>query len=378
MIYLYLNFIFIFFAIFEFLKKNTLFLKIGVLIFILFSALRYQTGLDWLMYSSYYKLNITELIYKGNTGLGYIYLNAIFKKLNFDYYGMQFMISIFTGWIIYKFYKRNSNYPMLSLFIYFNMYYLRYNMGLQKQILAIAFCLIAYNNYFNNKMIKAAIFFLIALTFHFSSIIFLLIFLFEKLRITRKIQILIVLFFIIAIVVLRLNIANFILEKLLIIVKIFNLEFIARKIITYLGHDYYSREAIIGKNLIIRIWLIFILMFLKKPQNKKERFIYYGATLYIILACISLNFYILDRLVVYFGIFAIVLFGNFIDIVKNQQQKFLIILLLSLYFSYSSIYLSLFQEGTRHYLRFVPYYNIITKETSIERLKAELGELGEE
>ncbi|RHF64286.1 EpsG family protein [Fusobacterium mortiferum] len=378
MIYLYLNFIFIFFIIFEFFKRKTLFLKVGVIIFLLFSALRYQTGLDWLMYNNYYNLNISDVISRGNTGMAYIYMMDIFKKLNFEYYGMQFVISIFTGGVIYKFYKKNSKYPMLCLFIYYNMYYLRYNMGLQKQILAISLCLIAYDSYFHNKMKKAIIFFILALNFHFSSIIFLLMFLFEKLRITRKTQIIIMTFFIMSIVILRINIANLILEKFLIITKLINLEFINNKIVTYFGHEYYSKEAIIGKNLIIRIFLIFSFILLKKPINKNERFIYYGATLYIILSCISLNFYILDRLVVYFGIFAIILFANFIDITKDKQQRFIILIFLSLYFSYSSIYLSLFQKGTRHYLRFVPYYNIITRETSIERLKAELGELGEE
>ena len=227
-------------------------------------------------------------------------------------------------------------------------------------------------------VVLSLIFFILALNFHFSSIIFLLMFLFEKLRITRKTQIIIMTFFIMSIVILRINIANLILEKFLIITKLINLEFINNKIVTYFGHEYYSKEAIIGKNLIIRIFLIFSFILLKKPINKNERFIYYGATLYIILSCISLNFYILDRLVVYFGIFAIILFANFIDITKDKQQRFIILIFLSLYFSYSSIYLSLFQKGTRHYLRFVPYYNIITRETSIERLKAELGELGEE
>ena len=135
MIYLYLNFIFIFFIIFEFFKRKTLFLKVGVIIFLLFSALRYQTGLDWLMYNNYYNLNISDVISRENTGMAYIYMMDIFKKLNFEYYGMQFVISIFTGGVIYKFYKKNSIIYLLYFFkgekseegyfvynVYYNLY----------------------------------------------------------------------------------------------------------------------------------------------------------------------------------------------------------------------------------------------------------------
>ncbi|MGY0393729.1 EpsG family protein [Fusobacterium sp. SYSU M8A802] len=346
-----------------------------MLLFCLFAALRYQTGLDWIMYNTYYTLKLDEVIKRGNTDKGFIYLMQFFKSINFEYYLFQFFISIFTGYTIYKFYKKYSKNPILCLLIYYNMYYLRYNMGLQKQIIALSFCIICFNYYILGKKIKSLLFYILALNFHFSSIVFCVVFLIDVININKKIQILFISGFLIAMGLFRINIVNILLKQAIIITSKLNLFYLTSKINSYLGDQWYGRESTIGKNLIITSFLIISYLLLKKGENDIDKKICVLSMFYVIFSCISLNFHVLDRFVIYFGIFAIILFSNILDLFKKRQQKLIVLLLLSIYFSYSTIYLVFLQKETRHYQRFIPYYNILTRENSLERWRAELGEI---
>lgn len=376
MIYLLVNFIFLFLSLLDF-KRKKIIIYIGVLIFIFFSALRYQTGLDWLMYKSYYELTYEEIIKKGNTDIGYNWFMQIFKKMKFSYYGMQFVISIFTATVIYRFYKKYSEYPMFCLLLYFNMYYLRYNMGLQKQMLALTFCLLAFERISENKKKIGVVLYILAILFHFSSLIFFPIFFLRNRTMNLKLLIYIMTFIIIVVGIFKINITESLLKMLLEIFKHFNLNYYSKKILDYLYDEYYARKAVMGKNLIIRIFIVYLIYFFRKPKSKREKFLYTMGIIYVISSCISLNMHILDRFEIYFGVFSIIYFSYFIEIVAKKKQRVILMLLLGLYFSQGTITLVYFQKNTRHYMRFIPYYNILTKEKSEIRKRAELGEIGE-
>ena len=353
MFYFNLNFLFWILSLFQLLKKNKLLINIGCLIFILVSGMRYKTGLDWLMYIEYFSLSMNEIIKKGNTDIGYIYLCELFKICGISYFGMQFLISCFVGIITFKFYTRYSKYSLFYIFIYFNMYYLRYNMGLQKQIIAVSFCMLSFHYLQQNKILKSLFCYAIAISFHFSALVFVLLYLLKKINI--RVQIIVVVTIFITIVILKINLINTILKALLFLFDILKLDFFGNKILSYLGNEYYGRESVIGKNLIIRIILIFILLFFKK--NKEKNIILSMTNCYIFFSCLSLNFHVLDRLQIYFGIFAIISFSEIIELIKLKNLKILIYFLLSCYFSQSTLNLTFFQERTRHYKRFIPYCN---------------------
>lgn len=372
MFYLYLSIFHLIISFLEFFKKKKLLFFLSIIVFICISGLRYKTGIDWISYTEYYNKSYLEIIQRNDIDFGYVLLMTLFKTLKLDYYFMQFFISIFVSFCLYLFYIKNSNYPLFCIYIYINLYYLRYNMGLERQAMALALCLIAYE--FNkNKHNNLTLFcFIISMLFHFSAIIFFLIFyLYKFIKIKLKIQIILILLFLIF-NIFKIDVINIMLQVFLFFSEKLQLNFIANKIIYYISNEYYSNNVGLTKTFIAQFLVILIVFIFRKPKTVNEEKIYFFTTIYILITFLSSTFYVLDRLQSYFGIFAIVLTGYVFDLFKKNIVVFLCF---GIYFLCPMINFALHKE-TRHYMRYVPYYNIFYKVEDVKRWKAEIGLVG--
>lgn len=375
MIYILLMILLFWLSHIEQIKKDRFCKFIFLGIFFSLSAFRYKTGLDWIGYVESF-----DLISKGNFDnimnfdIGYVYLMKIFNLFHLDYYCMQIFISLLCVISIFIFFYDNSEYPLFCLAVYFSTYYLRYSMGVQRQAIALSFCLFSFYYYKRNKTKSYLIFWIIAISFHFSAITFFIVYLERYFNINYKKQIFIILIIIFFLGILRINIINIGLNFLEHLFKILNLDFISDKISDYSKDKYYSGSTPLRKILIFKTLIILFIYLFYKTKDKSMNYLCLLTTTYITSAYLSLQFNIFDRLEVYFGIFAIVLFSYIFDIFKFKRDKFIISFLLCLCFIYPNINL-LPHKKTRYYFRYIPYYHIFNKKDDIQRLKAELGEI---
>lgn len=377
MIYILILVLFSIISFFDYIKTNkiakSILTLIGGSIFLFFSAFRYKTGMDWHTYLNEY--NNLEIINRSYTSLGYLELEKIGNSLAIDYFIFQAIISIFAGVIILRFYEKNSKYTWTAITLYYSLFYLTYNMAVQKQMLAMSFCMLAFDCWDKSKK-KSYIYLGIAVIFHFSSIIMVIVGIInfctlkiqKKFKYSTKINIV----FISLLILMNVNL----IENVLDIILKLDLPVISQKIGAYRSIDYYSKE--VKPSLILWIYLFgelflgYIIFRKRYPRDKKEKNIYKFTIGYFFIKILSLKMYILYRFISYFGIFYCIFLANFLDIIKPKKIIFIIQIILYLYLSASFLSVMLTKEERRHKM-YNPYYNIFNRIESEERLKAELG-----
>lgn len=352
-------------------KKNykTFLILTGEFIFLFISAFRYKTGMDW--YNYLFEYNNLKTVNKVFSSFGYIFIEKIGNFFKIEYFTFQAIISLFAGIVIIIFYQKNSKYFWSSITIYYLLFYLDYNMALQKQLLAITFSILAFDSLEKSK-IKYFIYSLISLFFHFSAVVFILgtfITYFLK-KINYKI--LINTSFIVFLILLKVDILKIIFD-LIIYLK---LPILSQRIAAYSSIEYYSRAVnpslLLTFYYILEFSLAYFIFIKRRPESKKDIFIYSYTLLYLLFKILSIKMYILYRLISYFGIFYCIFLTNFLDIIKKKEIK--IIAKFSLYLFIGASFFSVMTTQTeRRHKQYNPYYSIFKRVDTLERLKAELG-----
>lgn len=139
-------------------------------------------------------------IFKSIANVGYLdYIEPLWNAINLlviEFYGNFNIVLLFAGCLtlipVYIAISKFSVDGLLSIYIYFSMYLYCGSFNIMRQYISLSFLLLAYC-YFKNKNSFFWLFFLFALGFHTSSIFFVLIIPFFKLRITKNRAIIILL-----------------------------------------------------------------------------------------------------------------------------------------------------------------------------------------
>lgn len=138
---------------------------------IFFAGLRYNIGIDYVSHERIYESiqsGLLENFSNTNQEKGYFILNKIFNDFNV----MLFFIALVTLTIKFKVIKNNSIYIFLTLFLYYCLFFVRYDMGLVTQGIATAIIMYSYNYIIEEKPFKFIFLVLMASLFHISAIIF--------------------------------------------------------------------------------------------------------------------------------------------------------------------------------------------------------------
>jgi hypothetical protein len=174
-------------------KTTLLFFSSGLLFF--FTGLRWETGTDWFSYKELFdtlELDWTFLLNVYSFDLGYVILNAI-VKLGTDNYTLFLLIdSLLAVGFVYSFLKKHSPNPNISLFIFFNAFFIAQFMGSNRRMISLGAGLFVFYFIYEKKYKQYALWQTIAFLFHRSSIILLLTWIVPRKRFTFK-QIFIVL-----------------------------------------------------------------------------------------------------------------------------------------------------------------------------------------
>jgi len=345
-----------YYLLYAYLSLNSLYSKkfsvftgtLTFLILLIFIGFRHEIGVDWIQYLNImYEDTYLKLI-KGHE-IGYNFFNWVGSELDSIYIVNSLSAIVFLSGL-FAFCKRQP-YPWFTLIFAFPVLLLPVALGLTRQSCAVGIEFFALNAVEDQKIIKAIILIIFAITFHFSALFLLTIFIPDILKNRFKFQFV----FLLAIVS---------------IFAYYSYDYFAYRLAGYnelyntdLGHTWVSKGALprILPSLLATLILIFNKDKFASVTNKISLKIYsrigYCVLLFFVLMIyVPFKASILDRFAIYFVPITMFVFNRTMDLRLFKISKYYYqLIFLSYYFFQSFLWL----ETAAHKASFVPYKNIL-------------------
>ena len=163
---------------------------------ILVAGLRYRIGGDTVVYSTNHYKNYPNLVTywtydfsEEKFGRGYVLLNAVARSLSDDFTVMQIILAVIVNPIIFSFFYKNTTKIFTALLFYFILCYLNYNMEVLRESCAICIFLISWKYFYQHKWIKYYLLCAVAILFHPSAAITLVLPLFTLKKLNKAFSI---------------------------------------------------------------------------------------------------------------------------------------------------------------------------------------------
>ena len=172
--FVYLFFIALFDSSKQYHKLKIPMAFITMILMSLFIGLRWETGTDWFSYKQLFddlELDWTFLMNVYHFDIGYVIFNAVVRVISDNYTVFLLVNSFITIYFLYKLLVKWSDYPNLSLFIFYSAFMLSQFMGSNRRMMAIVFLLWAFYYLWENKKKSFLLMVFIAFLFHRSSIV---------------------------------------------------------------------------------------------------------------------------------------------------------------------------------------------------------------
>jgi hypothetical protein len=167
-------------------KYRYIFLAMFFIFLLVFAGLRYEIGYDYNSYEAIYKMvdfkNITTL----DVEIGYLGLNLIFKTLGLGFQAVLFVVAAFSLFFKYEAIRKYSIYPFISVIIYFSSNFIIQDFGQIRQGLAIAMTLYSIGVIKERKLFKYLVMMAIAVSFHYSAVLFVPFYWIGNLKLSNK------------------------------------------------------------------------------------------------------------------------------------------------------------------------------------------------
>lgn len=322
-------------------------LIIGFITFIL--AFNYKMGTDWLSYQKYYDLEIIKYSFKNiifnnpfREEKGYILLNFLGKKLGLNYeFFMAILISFCVINILKIGSKKSKNYYLFILIVFVQYISIASLEPTIRQFIAVTITVIGYRYIEKKELLKYFLIILVAVQFHTSAIIGLIIYFLDKININKKKLCLLIIFIFITI-----KILPFIFEY---ISSIISNKYLSMYL-NYFNSVVYgmSQNRSIKGNIfifIITLIYLYIVFFAYDNSKNKKNYIKNATLIYIVCNYFQNMLPILYRVQEYFVIpFAIALsFGSQITffnkkiIFYKNNFKYIVIIFINILFIFMFI-----------------------------------------
>ena len=335
------------------LRRYFLFELVFILLLVLFLCGGYMTGTDWRMYEDIYnKILWSDLrLYPSETGF-YI-LILISKSLNIDFWIFLITLKV-TFFIVYLQVSRLFNISRwLFLGLAFPFYMYLFIDNPLRNFIAITLFMLSIKYLINNSAIKYYLVILLAINFHISALILLLIYPIRNLKISSNALIIIYITFFI--IFSSRTILIYLLYKAILIFP-----FLLSRMEDYLAGVLPFEAS--GSILTLRSFIILGVFFLMIYYRKKiENDFPYGKSIFLLTIMylfsfrLGLTFQVLSRLTYYFFFFylyIIILIGNSIKTKLIRSVFWIGFIVITLYSTYSL--------STSDY-RYLPYSNYLIR-----------------
>jgi hypothetical protein len=334
------------FNLMAYFKKSDWGLKLSCVIIFIFLGLRYNFGND---YETYIKL-FNRVHENGDIAFdpsmylfyepGWMMLNWIFRPVGF--FGMTLALSLFYSVTVYKLIKKYIPYQyywITMFFIVFNPGFLLVHSSAMRQTVAILIFLLSINFIISKRVIPFILCILFASTFHYTSLVILIIspILFDN----RKISFVYgsVLFFT---YLMFFILGSYLLPYILNIVSLFSEKY-----------ESYSEKgtANSGLGFLFYTSLFLLTLVVDKYQDKKITVFFKAAIVYFMLMPFTLIIEMTARIGMYFSPSVIIVYPFIFKTLKLQVYKSLFLLVLILFtiyqffqFFYSETYKDYFMD----------------------------------
>lgn len=150
-------------------RKDVLLDLTVVFVFVIFAGLRYQTGNDWWVYEQLFN---TYSVGSDDAGLIRQNFEPLFLFLNYitsivpEVQFMFFLISLFNGFALWRFFRKFEASFSAVFFIYFGWLYLALQMAALRYSLAISLTLLALIFFWDKRRVSSTICYIAAVGFH--------------------------------------------------------------------------------------------------------------------------------------------------------------------------------------------------------------------
>lgn len=160
-------------------------------ILIMTAGLRYRLGIDTPNYINHFYHDIPTLgkLTYDDIGIGakplWILLNSFVLTIGGRFFIVQLIQSAFVNILLFKYIKRHTRYIFVSLFFYYLLYYLGFNMVAMKAGMSIVVCLYANDYILERKWLKGYLLYFVGALFHPQAIVIMLLPLFLNLKFNK-------------------------------------------------------------------------------------------------------------------------------------------------------------------------------------------------
>lgn len=315
-------------------KKTIIFERISVILLIVFSGLRYNVGTDYNLYNIIFNnFHNVATSSTARTGILFSYLMFFVKfVLKSNYNILIFLCSFITIYLFYKYFRKTSSMPGLTLFLFISLGFYAASMNIFRQFLSMSFLI--YGNYFlYEKKNKITVLFFWVISFLLHNISFvgimgnIVIFFTREKKFPYK---------------------SIILTGCLVTIFLNN-------ICNYIFRNISSLEIYFGKLyepgtgtylMIICYVIIYILLLVSKKKivnlNQNNEIYYRIVTVGIILMIFELQNHLFYRLALYFIIYFTLLLTDYLIMLRSKNKKILVVAFYLICLIYYILYINSF------------------------------------
>ena len=320
-----------------------------------FAGLRYDMGLDYYSYEGiFYDVAPLEDIFTGKGNffevhgeIGYLFLNSIIKTLGGDYTDLLLLIAFFSiGVLCYSSYLY-SLFPMTTIFLYFNRFFLTRDMGQIRAGVAAALFIFSIKYIEERQLYKFLGIIIIACLFHKVAAIGIFVYFLSRFRFKNKH------YYIGLIISVILGVVIPFKELLAVFIGMDSI------IIDYAFSEFGESLSILNPVALMQSLILILFIYFRK---KIEPICYGYNTILNIYAFSTYWLFVFNQLGIIAGRVAtlpatveILILPTLIFITGNKYMRVVILLVIVL-FSVTFMYLNLNKDGV--YERLVPYRNL--------------------
>ncbi len=147
---------------------------ISFFILFLFNGLRWETGTDWDSYKDLFdsiEFDWSFLLSVYSFDIGYVFLNAFVRFFSNNYTLFLLIDSFIALYLLLRLLIKYSHNPNLSIFVFYNAFFVAQFMGSNRRMIALVLCLFAFTSLKKDSIKRFGFYTGIAFLFHRSSLI---------------------------------------------------------------------------------------------------------------------------------------------------------------------------------------------------------------
>lgn len=274
-------------------------LEIAFILIIVFAAIRYNYGNDYIhylegfeFYTSHYDIdNVSEL----RTEIGWFYLIFLFQDLGF--YWLVAVLTIIEQVIVYYFIKKyvDKDVYWIAVFVYLiSTDLFLTNLSMMRQAAAISLCMVGYEFIIRRKIIPSIAMVIVASFIHASALLtlpFVLVsyFLYGRIQISTSF------IFVTLISIIGLNLFSEYLPSIDIL-SIFGNSYVEQ----YGAYLSVEKTTTFGISTVVSFILLYMMMMYQRFQNPQTQFIILLFILGCFIEAFGTSIYLVDRIALYF------------------------------------------------------------------------------